>query len=255
MISNLSAGSSPILHDQRDKCHEMIPPTLQDSFTVGISNSWQQTDSVAKAWIPSECCARFDQFSADCNGQSLMLRRRRPVLISSSIPTQLPPEAPVRKCGRRGWSLRRQPLYSCTVVMLMLVLSLSLPLSHHDSARRVVFHHWRLPHHFLRDWFMAVEICDDLFPCVQCLLLPLGGAAGASSAARWRYDMIIKMVLCFMHHVHQGRNAIGRAMRVNLQVMVILSNIRGKNIPCVPAECLLDLSWRVCHVLKTAPIL
>lgn len=104
----------------------MIPPTLQDSFTVGISNSWQQTDSVAKAWIPSECCARFDQFSADCHRQSLMLRRRRLVLISSSIPTQLPPEAPVRKCGRRGWSMRRQPLYSCTVVMLMLVLSLSL---------------------------------------------------------------------------------------------------------------------------------
>lgn len=29
----------------------------------------------------------------------------------SSILTQLPPEVPVRKCGRRGWSLRRQPLF------------------------------------------------------------------------------------------------------------------------------------------------
>lgn len=35
----------------------MMSPTLQDSFTVEISNSWQQTDSMAKAWIPSECWA------------------------------------------------------------------------------------------------------------------------------------------------------------------------------------------------------
>lgn len=51
----------------------------------------------------------------------------------SSILTQLPPEVPVRKCGRRGWSLRRQPLFfppsssssfcCCTAMMLMLVLS------------------------------------------------------------------------------------------------------------------------------------
>jgi len=47
-----------------------------------------------------------------------------------SIPTQLPPEDPVRKCGRQGWSHRRGGTAAiCAVTMGMLVVSLSLLLS------------------------------------------------------------------------------------------------------------------------------
>lgn len=40
------------VHLQCLTVYSMSSPTLQDSFTEEISNSWRQTDSVAKAWIP-----------------------------------------------------------------------------------------------------------------------------------------------------------------------------------------------------------
>lgn len=123
----------------------MISPTLQDSFTVEISNSWQQTDRMAKAWIPSEWWANnsSDLVSSDqivtgrSNVTPSQLHREDVVVLSSSqtapgdgwFPTQLPPEAPVRKCGRRGWSLRRQPLFLHGGGVDVGGLSLSFPLS------------------------------------------------------------------------------------------------------------------------------
>lgn len=96
----------------------MSSPTLQDSFTEKISNSWQQTDrrrgqSLNPLWVTGEWTA--DVWSVQLgfatgrfNGRWRARRLCTAVVLSSSqaalgegcISTQLPPEGPVRKCGR-----------------------------------------------------------------------------------------------------------------------------------------------------------
>lgn len=181
------------------RCAEPRPPTLQDSFTVSISNSLtadRQTDRqrgyspdlplsvVRKAAalrstraVTSFGLVERDEHRRFAEGTSWWWSSY-PHLSSissiSSILSQLPPEAPVRKCGRRGWSLRRQSLFfffffsflffflllllhgddadvgalSLSLSLFCVSLCLSLPLSlsagagspHHDSERRLVFH-------------------------------------------------------------------------------------------------------------------